>query len=180
MFGAGMVLARGCASPLLVLSAIGNLRALLVGLMLTLVAHASLRGVLAPARQGIAELWRVPDGTARDLIATVRMAGNTVIWAAAFGLAGALVLGAWRHVGVNRRVAAVLMGCAVGVGWLLTSGIARNSFEVVPIASVSYIGPATDIPIGLVNAPEFPVSIGVLVTHCLVRSGTAQAVASTP
>jgi len=35
MFGAGMILARGCASRLLVLSATGNLRALVTGLVLT-------------------------------------------------------------------------------------------------------------------------------------------------
>lgn len=45
MFGAGMILARGCASPLLVLSATGNLRAILTGLVLTLVAQASVRDV---------------------------------------------------------------------------------------------------------------------------------------
>jgi uncharacterized protein len=44
MFGAGMILARGCASRLLVLSATGNLRALVTGLILTIVAQASLRG----------------------------------------------------------------------------------------------------------------------------------------
>ena len=46
MFGIGMILARGCASRLLVLSATGNLRALLTGLILTVVAQASLRGCL--------------------------------------------------------------------------------------------------------------------------------------
>jgi len=46
MFGVGMILARGCASRLLVLSATGNLRAILTGLVLTLVAQASLRGVV--------------------------------------------------------------------------------------------------------------------------------------
>src|SRR5512140_1144103 len=48
MFGAGMILARGCASRLLVLSATGNLRALISGLVLTIVAQASLRGALSP------------------------------------------------------------------------------------------------------------------------------------
>ena len=60
MFGVGMILARGCASRLLVLSATGNLRAIVTGLVLTLVAQMSLRGVLAPAREALATTWMVP------------------------------------------------------------------------------------------------------------------------
>ena len=69
MFGAGMILARGCASRLLVLSATGNLRALLTGLVLTLVAQSALRGALAPAREALAGLWLIPGGAARSLLA---------------------------------------------------------------------------------------------------------------
>src|SRR6056297_754305 len=68
MFGVGMVLARGCASRLLVLSATGNLRALVTGLMLTLVAQSALSGILAPARESLSSLWTVPGGSARDLL----------------------------------------------------------------------------------------------------------------
>ena len=50
MFGAGMVFTRGCVSRLTVLSATGNLRAIIVLLMFALVAHATLKGVLAPLR----------------------------------------------------------------------------------------------------------------------------------
>jgi uncharacterized membrane protein YedE/YeeE len=53
MFGAGMVMTRGCASRLLVLSANGNLRALLSGLIFAVTAQAALGGVLAPLRHAI-------------------------------------------------------------------------------------------------------------------------------
>uniref|UniRef100_UPI0026239C57 YeeE/YedE thiosulfate transporter family protein n=1 Tax=uncultured Roseovarius sp. TaxID=293344 RepID=UPI0026239C57 len=69
MFGAGMILARGCASRLLVLSATGNLRALVTGLVLTIVAQSALRGALSPAREGLATLWLVPGGEARNMLA---------------------------------------------------------------------------------------------------------------
>ncbi|MDH5748540.1 MAG: YeeE/YedE family protein, partial [Rhodospirillales bacterium] len=62
LFGAGMVLARGCAARILVLSATGNLRALVTGLILTIVAQASLRGGLSPARDWLAGLWTVEGG----------------------------------------------------------------------------------------------------------------------
>jgi hypothetical protein len=50
MFGAGMVLTRGCISRLTVLSGTGNLRAALVVLVFAVTAHATLKGVLAPLR----------------------------------------------------------------------------------------------------------------------------------
>lgn len=50
LFGAGMILTRGCASRLLILSANGNLRALLAGLVFAVTVQASIAGWLAPAR----------------------------------------------------------------------------------------------------------------------------------
>ena len=49
MFGAGMVLARGCSGRLLVLAATGNLRSLISGLIFAVVAQMSLKGALAAA-----------------------------------------------------------------------------------------------------------------------------------
>ena len=44
MFGAGMVLARGCSGRLLVLAATGNLRSLISGLIFAVVAQMALHG----------------------------------------------------------------------------------------------------------------------------------------
>ena len=46
LFGAGMVLTRGCVSRLTVLTASGNLRAATVLLVFAIVAHATLKGLL--------------------------------------------------------------------------------------------------------------------------------------
>jgi uncharacterized membrane protein YedE/YeeE len=59
MFGAGMILARGCSSRLLVLAAQGNLRALLSGLVFAVTAQSALNGLLSPLRATIAGWWTV-------------------------------------------------------------------------------------------------------------------------
>ena len=59
LFGAGMIMTRGCASGLLVLSAIGNLRALFSGLIFAVAAQAALSGILAPLRETISSSWWV-------------------------------------------------------------------------------------------------------------------------
>src|SRR6056297_4323197 len=109
MFGIGMILARGCASRLLVLSATGNLRALVTGLVLTVVAQAALRGVLAPAREGLAALWLVPGGAARDLLAHLGLTSAAAATLAALALAGGVALAVLRHV----RSSHVLAGIGV-------------------------------------------------------------------
>ena len=68
MFGMGMIMTRGCASRLLILSANGNLRALLSGLVFAVTVQASISGLLAPARQWVTSLWMVEGGPDRNLL----------------------------------------------------------------------------------------------------------------
>jgi uncharacterized membrane protein YedE/YeeE len=172
MFGAGMILARGCASRLLVLSATGNLRAILTGLVLTLVAQASLRGVLAPTREALSGLWVIDGGEARNLLARFGLSSDLAAGAAAVAMLGAIIIG-WRSkLEVSRIIAALFVGGAVGLGWLLTYLISQTSFEVVAISSVTFTGPSTDTLMGLVNATELPLGFGVgLVPGVFVGAG---------
>jgi len=158
MFGAGMVLARGCASRLLVLSATGNLRALVAGLILTVVAQASLRGIFSPVRQDLASIWLVGPETRNlmDLLPThTGMAAGIAI------VLLALVL-ARRH-----RIDAAMLLCGVGVGlaivagWWFTSALAAQSFDPVVVQSVSFTGPSTDTLMALINRPNLPLKFGI-------------------
>ena len=139
MFGCGMILARGCASRLLILSATGNLRALITGLVLTLVAQASLRGALSQIGVG-APLAAVLAGA---------------------GLVAALVLSRKRLVPTSEALAGAGVGVAVGLGYILTYAIAQTSFEPIAISSVTFTGPSTDTLMGLVNEAELPWGFGL-------------------
>jgi uncharacterized protein len=65
-----MVLARGCSGRLLVLTATGNLRSVISGLIFAVAAQMSLSGWLAPARNRLAALWITPGGHNVNLIFT--------------------------------------------------------------------------------------------------------------
>ncbi len=161
MFGCGMILARGCASRLLVLSATGNLRALITGLVLTLVAQASLRGALSPLRENLGGLWLVEGGQERNILWHLGLTSLTVAVLAAFGLAIAFWLAKHGKVQVTRALAAAGVGAAVGLGWLLTYTIAITSFEVVPVSSVTFTGPSADTLMGLINTSDLPLGFGM-------------------
>ena len=161
LFGCGMILARGCASRLLVLSATGNLRAIVTGLVLTLVAQSALRGALSPSREALGQMWVVPGGEARDLLAAFGLSSGIAAVIALLVLCAAFWLALHRGLPKSQMIAAAFVGLAVGGGWLATYLISQASFEVVAISSVTFTGPSTDTLMGLVNSPNLPLNFGV-------------------
>lgn len=173
LFGIGMVLARGCASRLLVLSATGNLRALITGLVLTLIAQSSLRGILAPAREYLAQLW-VITGDARDLAQALSLSTTLVTWGAVAALAVSIAIARHRQLAWTKILAAACVGGAVALGWGLTYALSQVSFEVVAVSSVTFTGPATDTLMAFVSERSVPLSFGLgLVPGVFVGAGAA-------
>ncbi|MCL4150516.1 UNVERIFIED_CONTAM: hypothetical protein GTU68_065037, partial [Idotea baltica] len=173
MFGAGMVLARGCASRLLVLSATGNLRAIMTGLVLTIVAQASLTGVLAPARMALSGLWSVQGGAARDVLAILGLDAQVMAGLSGVFLAVSCIYASRKTVTLSQIIAAVFVGLAVTAGWVGTYQVSQASFEVVSITSVTFTGPSTDTLMALVNAPTTSLGFGLgLVPGVFVGAGT--------
>jgi uncharacterized membrane protein YedE/YeeE len=172
IFGVGMILARGCASRLLVLSATGNLRAIITGLVLTLVAQSALRGALAPAREGLASLWLVPGGAARSLLSQMGVTSGLMALVAAIALVAALLHARQHSVRISHAVAALGVGFTIALGWLGTYAVAVHSFEIIAISSVTFTGPSTDTLMGLVNSTQLPLGFGVgLVPGVFVGAG---------
>jgi uncharacterized membrane protein YedE/YeeE len=161
MFGAGMILARGCASRLLVLSASGNMRAIVTGLVLTLTAQASLRGVLSPARESLAGIWTISGGQARALIDPSSALFSLVVVGTLACLLAALTFGVKLRIRASELVAAAAVGMAVFMGWQITYLIASASFDIVAIQSVTFTGPSTDTLMALVNQQGYPLTFGL-------------------
>lgn len=164
MFGIGMVLARGCASRLLVLSATGNLRALLSGLVFAVVAQASLRGVLSPARDAIAGAWTISGSTALDALAWTGLPANAGLVLGAAWLALGLSL-AWRWgMKPGLAVAAMTVGATVAIAWTFTALLAEISFDPQPVKSLSFTGPSANVLMAALSAPSlrFDFDIGLV------------------
>ena len=161
LFGCAMVLARGCASRLLVLSASGNLRAIVTGLVLTLTAQASLRGVFAPAREALAGIWTIEGGPARQLFADSATMQTLILIFGFVALLSVLLFAYSRGAPLIELSFATLVGVAVFAGWQLTYLIAQSSFEIVEVQSVTFTGPSTDTLMGLVNERTIPARFGL-------------------
>ncbi|MGG7645624.1 YeeE/YedE family protein [Rhodovulum sp. YNF3179] len=144
LFGAGMVLARGCSGRLLVLAATGNLRSLVSGLVFAVVAQMSLQGWLAPVRDGLAALWITPGGKNIDLVPWLGLPEGTGL---ALGLATALlalVLAKKNSIGPRVLFMASGVGFAVALGWGLTYALSQVSFEPTQVESATFTGPSAN------------------------------------
>ena len=145
LFGAGMILTRGCASRLLILSANGNLRALLSGLVFAVTVQATIAGWLNPLRQWIAAWWPIDPGPSRDLLALTgtgavgALVVSALVW-------GAAVLMCWKGPLRSRwaAVGGMVTGLMIAAGWALTQVVARNSFDPVVVQSLSFSGPSAE------------------------------------
>lgn len=156
LFGIGMILARGCSSRMLVLAANGNLRALLTGLIFAVVAQASLNGLLSPLRKWLSGLWTIEGGGARDLLATFHMGhvGGVVfglIW-----LAAALHFARRARLSLHESLGGCGVGLTIAIAWLLTYQIGTQSFEIIPVQSLSFTGPSADMLMLALSPPGQP------------------------
>ncbi len=158
MFGIGMVLSRGCASRLLVLSATGNVRALIAGLVVTVAAQASLSGILSPVREALNRLW-VVGPNARNMALHLPDGTGLALGGVCVALAAFLV---WRNrVGPWTAATAVGVGLTIALGWVFTSALSHVSFEPVTVGSVTFTGPSADTLMALIVRPELVMNFGI-------------------
>ena len=158
LFGAGMILTRGCASRLLVLAANGNLRALLSGLVFAVTAQAALAGALAPWRLAISGWWTVDGGAARSLLA--RLGGGP--WdGLAMGVVWLAVAIFFTHRSANRAtvwLGSIGTGLAVALAWWFSYAVAQASFsaEAVQIQGLTFSGPSAEWLMRVLASPASP------------------------
>jgi uncharacterized protein len=152
VFGCGMTLTRACGSRMLVLSATGNLRALLAGLVFAVAAQMSRDGALSPLRSAINEWWTI-DSSSRDLIALLHLGHGGALL---FGV-GWLVLGV--TIAVRRKLrlwiwlAAAGVGLMVAAAWAFNYAMSTSAFEMAPVHSLSFTSPSADVLMYVLSPP---------------------------
>ena len=156
LFGIGMILARGCSSRMLVLAATGNLRALLTGLIFAVAAQASLNGVLSPVRTWISGLWTIEGGVTRDLLATFHLGHYGGLVFGLVWLATAIHFAQRARISRREWLGAIGVGVMIAIAWLLTFKIGSQSFEIIPVQSLSFTGPSSDMLMLVLSPPGQP------------------------
>lgn len=183
LFGLGAVAARGCLGRLTVLTATGNLRALIVILVAAIIAYATMRGLLAVPRSGLQALWPSDVGSpdlAQRVAGVAGLESNRVRLGAA-GLAGlaALTLMAVGRVRW-RLLAGAVIGLLVVAGWAATGIIGADDFDPAPLASLAFAQPLAQSVVYAMTATGMKLEFGIaLVAGVLLGAGLAARLAGT-
>jgi uncharacterized membrane protein YedE/YeeE len=150
LFGLGMVLSNGCASRALVLLGKGNLRSLVVLIVIAVAAQMALKGLIAPARIAILQWTQTTPAavSAPAMLAALGFDGTLARIVATLIASGALVVFALSDRSFRRSYGNVAAGVAVGLlvtaGWFATGWLAADDFNPVPLTSLTFIAPVAD------------------------------------
>jgi uncharacterized membrane protein YedE/YeeE len=190
IFGIGMTLGSGCGQRSLVRVGGGNLKSLVVVLVMGVTAYTTVFGLLAPVRlelaartsidlsehgmmdQGIATLfanWIGTDAQITLFILTALIGTGTVIFA--FSNSD------YRR-DFDNILAAITVGAVVIAGWYITGVLGNDDFEPVPVESISFISPSGNTINYVMTYTGATINFGIAVVLGVVAGSFIYAVAS--
>lgn len=190
MFGFGMTQTGGCTSKTLVRLGAGNLKSLIVIIVLGIFAYMTLRGLLAVPRLQIETATNIDLG-ARGLAnqnlgemagAAVGMSAGLARALVATALAGLFLVicfkdDAFRHSARN-ITGGVMVGLCVVAGWLVTGVLGADEFNPAPLASLTFVAPAGESLQYLMTFTGATINFGIAVTAGVIVGGFLMAVAT--
>ncbi len=148
MFGIGMALVGTCGFGTLVRIGGGDLRAIVVYLVLGMSALAAMRGLTAYARLALVEplSLRLPESTTQaldSLLAPMLGTGARAILVTAFAIA----LGGWSLAdgqlvrSPRLLLSGLAVGAAVAFGWFATGWLGNDDFDPARVTSLTFVAP---------------------------------------
>lgn len=157
LFGVGMTLASGCVNRTLVRVGSGNLKSVVVLIIIAVTAYMTMRGLLALVKTNVFDVTNV-DLSAREvsdqgigtLLGAVVGSENpaliqkTVAALFAVGLILYSLKGKELRGDLNNILAGVVIGLVIPVGWYITGVVGFDDFDPVKMESFTFTGPAGD------------------------------------
>jgi uncharacterized membrane protein YedE/YeeE len=174
LFGIGMTLASGCGQRTLVRVGGGNLKSLVVLILLGLTAYMTMRGLLALVRVNAIEVTNIGlsgSGIQNQGIGTLIAAGagieNTTLvnWVVTALLGGGLIVYAFAATSFRHSFDNILAGIAIGLiipaGWYVTGVVGFDDFDPVRTESYTFIAPAGESLMYLMTFTGSTVNFGI-------------------
>lgn len=190
IFGFGMTQAGGCANKALVRLGAGNLKSLVVAIVLGITAYMTLRGLLALARVQIENATNIDLKTAglgnqnmgEMAGAFLGISANGARAVAAALVAAALLIFCFKDAAFRRSstdiTAGVIIGLCVVAGWVVTGIIASDEFNPVPLASITFVSPTGESLQYLMTFTGATINFGIAVVGGVIVGSFLMAVAT--
>jgi hypothetical protein len=191
LFGVGMTLGGGCGQRTLVRVGGGNLKSLVVMLVLGITAYMTLRGLIAPVRINAIEVTNldlatrnVPDQGIATLIQSLTGAADmkAVRWAVAavVGLGFTLYALASREflASYKNLFAGFSIGLLIVAGWYITGKLGFDEFEPVRLESYTFVAPVGESVNYLMTYTGSTINFGIAAVFGVVAGSFLYAVLS--
>lgn len=169
LFGYGMVAANACVSRALILLGRGNLRSLVVVIVVGVTAQMTLKGLAAPLRLAF---LRWSEITLKSVALPDIMAAHGLDAALARLVAAAvvcvgLVAFALTHAPFRKAyglvAASVVIGLLIPAGWFATGYLGADPFNPTPVGSLTFVAPSADSLQYVMFSTGSTLSFGVVV-----------------
>lgn len=188
LFGFGMTLSSGCGSKTLVRLGAGNLKSLVVVLVLGIVGYMTMRGLFGVARmqfESVANVDLSAVGLASqgipDMVAAAGVSTTAARTAVALAAAGALAVFCFRSASFRaswRDIAAgVILGLAIVAGWAATGIAGNDPFEPTPLASLTFVAPVAESIMYLMTYTGASINFGIATVGGVILGAFLAAVA---
>tara|TARA_R110002049_G_scaffold15822_1_gene64123 strand:- start:14279 stop:15421 length:1143 start_codon:yes stop_codon:yes gene_type:complete len=191
IFGVGMTLAAGCGQRNLVRVGGGNLKSLVVVLVLGITAYMTLRGLLALLRinyiykanielqdlgmnsqsltQGVSALTGIPDGTTLQTIAALIIGVGLIVYA---------VKQEEFRTSFDNILAGIVVGGCVVAAWFITGYLGQDDFDPVAAQGLTFIGPTGNTLSYLMTFTGAHINFGIAVTFGMILGSFIYAIIS--
>jgi uncharacterized membrane protein YedE/YeeE len=152
MFGFGMTMTGGCGNKTLVRLGAGNLKSLVVAVVLGIFAYMTLRGLTGLARVELESMTNIEleaFGMAAqglpDVLAVAGLPLDAARMIVIAGIAGGLLWFCFKSAEFRASKSDILGGVIIGVlvpaAWYVTGVIGHDDFDPTPLASFSFVAP---------------------------------------
>lgn len=155
LFGFGMTMAGGCANKNLVRIGGGNLKSLVVFLVIGIVGYMTMRGLtgvfrvayIEPTNLDLAQRGIATQGIP-SLMAAFGVPAAWTRWLATGLVAGGLLVFCLKDAkfrrSPNNLAAGLILGLLIPVGWWITGKLGHDEFEPLPLNSFTFVRPSAD------------------------------------
>jgi uncharacterized protein len=190
MFGFGMTLTGGCSSKTVVRLGAGNLKSLVVTIVLGIVAYMTLRGLFALVRIQLESATNIDLKTrglanqnigemAGALLGLPSNAGRAV---AAVTVAAAFLVFCFKDAAFRSSATNIAAGLIIGLspvaGWVVTGILGADEFNPVPLASVTFVAPLGESLVYLLTFTGSTINFGIAVIGGVIVGSFLMAMAT--
>ena len=190
LFGVGMTLGGGCGQRTLVRTGGGNLKSLVVLLVLGLTAYITLRGLLAgvrievfePLSIDLSEYGLADQSLSSVLAAVTGLAPESVAKGLAVIIGLTLLVYTLKDKDFRTSGDAIVSGLVVGLlvagAWLVTGVVGNDDFDPVRLETLTFIAPVGNMLNYLMTWTGSTIGFGIAVVFGVLAGSLAYAVTS--